>query len=191
MNTRSTAASALLSAVLMLTVAACDTEAPSPPTSGTTTTRTPASATSSPTPTPTSSPTPTDDAGRAVAAVVAYWAAIDAASTNPKTKLETLASVARGQALAQWQTTIASDRAKSLTQVGQSQVVDGSATKQGGKFQVVACVDVSAVDVVDASGKSVVVEGRPDRQRYTYTVQKVSSGFYVTEDLLKGTSCDA
>lgn len=57
--------------------------------------------------------------------------------------------------------------------------------------RVVICLDVSDVDVVDASGKSVVAAGRPDRQSYAYTVDKATDGFYVTEDLLKGAPCGA
>ena len=45
------------------------------------------------------------------------------------------------------------------------------------------------MDVVDASGKSVVRSDRPATQSYTYTVQKAPQGFFVIEDLLKGQSC--
>lgn len=123
---------------------------------------------------------------------MAYWSAIDAVSVDPSTKLEQLASVARGQALAQWQSTIASDRANDLRQTGISQVTKAEAVALGAQaYRVVACIDVSAVDVVDRSGKSVVAAGRPDRQKYTYTVDKTTDGFFVTEDLLKGKPCDA
>lgn len=190
MSGRRRSAGALICAVVVIATSACNTGEPSLRVSTTGSSSTSTAASSSPRPSP--SPIPTDDRGRAVAAVVAYWAAIDAVSTDPRTKLEDLASVARGQALAQWQTTIAADRAKKLTQVGASQIVAGVATKASGRsFRVVACVDVSDVDVVDAAGKSVVTAGRPDRQSYTYTVDKTADGFFVIEDLLKGKPCDS
>ena len=69
---------------------------------------------------------------------------------------------------------------------------DATATRtKKNTFKVTACLDVSDVDVVDASGKSVVSAGRPDAQRYTYTVQKAPEGFFVVEDLLKAQSCAA
>ena len=48
---------------------------------------------------------------------------------------------------------------------------------------------MSAVDVIDDSGTSVVRSDRPDRQQFTYTVLKAPEGFFVTEDLLKGSPC--
>ena len=64
-----------------------------------------------------------------------------------------------------------------------------AATKDGKTYTVSACLDVSAVDVVDAAGKSVVRPDRPATQGYRYTVQKAPEGFFVIEDLLKGQSC--
>ena len=151
----------------------------------------PGTAGTSSTPTPTKSLTPAEqDLRSAEQAITEYWRVIDGAASNPSQNLNVLATVARSQALAQWQTTLATDRAQGLTQKGLSTVGDATAaTKDGKTFTVSACLDVSAVDVVDASGKSVVRPDRPTKQSYTYTVQKAPEGFFVIEDLLKGQSC--
>ncbi len=143
------------------------------------------------TPTPTKTLTPEQqDLRSAEEAITQYWRVIDEAASDPTQSLNVLATVARSQALAQWQTTLTADRGKGLTQQGLSVVRDAEAvTKDGKTYTVIACLDVSAVDVVDADGKSVVRSDRPATQRYTYTVQKAPEGFFVIEDLLKGQSC--
>ena len=143
------------------------------------------------TPTPTKTLTPEQqDLRSAEEAITEYWRVIDEAASSPTQSLNVLATVARSQALAQWQTTLTADRGKGLTQKGLSVVRDAeAATKDGKTYTVIACLDVSAVDVVDADGKSVVRPDRPATQRYTYTVQKAPEGFFVIEDLLKGQSC--
>ena len=101
MNTQSSFVGALLcTVVLLLAAGGCDSGAPEPTTSSSSSDMT-TSAVATRSPSPSASPTPTDDRGRAVAAVIAYWTAIDAASSDPGIKLETLAKVARGQALDQ------------------------------------------------------------------------------------------
>lgn len=144
-----------------------------------------------PTPTPTKALTPEEqDLRSAEEAITEYWRVLDEAASSPTQSLNVLATVARSQALAQWQTTLTADRGKGLTQEGLSVVRDAeAATKDGKTYTVIACLDVSAVDVVDADGKSVVRSDRPAMQRYTYTVQKAPEGFFVIEDLLKGQSC--
>ena len=144
-----------------------------------------------PTPTPTKALTPEEqDLRSAEEAITEYWRVLDEAASSPTQSLNVLATVARSQALAQWQTTLTADRGKGLTQQGLSVVRDAeAATKDGKTYTVIACLDVSAVDVVDADGKSVVRSDRPAKQRYTYTVQKAPEGFFVIEDLLKGQSC--
>lgn len=151
----------------------------------------PEASTTSSTPTPSKPLTPDQqDLRSAEEAVSKYWRVLDGAASNPNQSLNTLATVARSQALAQWQTTLTTDRAQGLTQVGLSTVKDVEASKRDDKtFTVSACLDVSAVDVVDVSGKSVVQSNRPAMQNYTYMVQKAPEGFFVVQDLLKGQPC--
>ena len=153
----------------------------------------PGTAGTSSTPTPTRSLTPAEqDLRSAEEAVTEYWKVIDGAASNPSRNLKVLATVARSQALAQWQSTLSEYQAKGWKQVGLSVVRDAEAATKGGKtFTVRACLDVSGLDVIDGSGKSVVAANRPAQQEYTYTVQKAPEGFFVIEDSLKGQSCDA
>ena len=75
-------------------------------------------------------------------------------------------------------------------QRGTASVTDLQATSKDGKtFAVTACVDVRGVDLVDKNGNSKVNPGRPDQQKYSYSVAKASEGFFVTVDTLKGTPC--
>ena len=148
-------------------------------------------AATSSTPTPTRSLTPEEqDLRSAEAAITEYWKVIDEAASNPKQNLNVLATVARSQALAQWQLTLAGYRSKSWVQRGSSTVENARATtKDGADFTVIACRDASTIDVTDSSGKSVVRSDRADRQQFTYAVSKAPQGFFVTEDLLKGSPC--
>ena len=145
------------------------------------------------TPTPTQTLTPEQqDLRSAEEAITQYWRVIDEAASDPTQSLNVLATVARSQALAQWQTTLAEYRTKQWKQVGRSSVDDAVAVTEDGKaFTVRACLGVSSLDVVDAAGKSIVVANRPAQQQYTYTVEKAPEGFFVIEDTLKGQPCDA
>ena len=136
-------------------------------------------AASSSTPTPTRSLTPEEqDLRSAEAAITEYWKVIDEAASNPNQNLNVLATVARSQALAQWQCTLAGYRSKSWVQRGSSTVENARATtKDGADFTVIACMDVSStIDVTDSSGKSVVRSDRADRQQFTYTVLEGATG---------------
>ncbi|EAP98654.1 hypothetical protein JNB_00760 [Janibacter sp. HTCC2649] len=143
------------------------------------------------TPTPSKSLTPDEqDLRSAEEAITEYWKVIDDAASNPNQNLNVLATVARSQALAQWQTTLADYRSKSWVQHGSSTLESAVATTEDGRdFTVVACRDVTSVDVTDSSGKSVVQRDRPVRQQFTYSITKAPEGFFVTQDLLKGAPC--
>ena len=190
MRQRLFAAMAAFACVAALT--GCNDDAPpSPgPTSPGLSSSSGTAATSSP-PTPTRSLTPEEqDLRSAEEAITEYWRVIDEAASNPTSSLNVLATVARSQALAQWQTTLGGYRSKSWVQQGSSTVENAKATTEDGEgFTVTACRDVSAVDVIDDSGNSVVRSDRPDRQQFTYAVLKAPEGFFVTEDLLKGSPC--
>ena len=175
-------------------LAGCNAE-DTPPSPGPTSSDSSATAATSASPTPTATRTLTpeeQDLLSAEEAITEYWRVIDEAAADPTQSLNVLATVARSQALAQWQTTLAEYRTKQWKQVGRSSVDDAVAvTKDGKAFTVRACLDVSSLDVVDAAGKSIVVANRPAQQQYAYTVEKAPEGFFVIEDTLKGQPCDA
>ena len=148
-------------------------------------------AATSSTPTPTRSLTPEEqDLRSAEEAITEYWKVIDEAASNPNQNLNVLATVARSQALAQWQFTLAGYRSKSWVQRGSSTVENARATtKDGADFTVIACRDASAIDVVDSSGKSVVrSDGLADSRLHLHG-REGAQGFFVIEDLLKGSPC--
>ncbi|WP_353952482.1 hypothetical protein V6K52_03295 [Knoellia sp. S7-12] len=175
----------------LMTLAGCNSDEVPPSASPTGTSLSSSSESATPTSTPSRSLTPDQqDLRSAEDAIAEYWWVLDGAASNPNQSLNILATVARSQALAQWQTTLTTDRAQGLTQKGLSTVRDVEASSKDGKtFTVSACLDVSAVDVVDASGKSMVRSDRPALQNYTYMVQKAPEGFFVIQDLLKGQPC--
>lgn len=179
--------------LLACTVAlvACNSENPRPSSSVSRDPAPSSSMSTSPVPSPTKPLTPAEqDLLSAGEAVTQYWRVLDEVASDPKVSLNVLATVARSQALEQWQTTLAADRAQGVEQQGRARVRGAVASSGDGKsFAVSACVDFSEVDVVDASGKSVVKAGRPVAQRYSYVVQKAPEGFFVTEDLFKGQPC--
>jgi hypothetical protein len=155
-------------------------------------TSTPTSAVpSTSTPNPTAS-TADEGTKAAEAAVVKLWATIDELSINPNIKLERLATVARDQALFQWQFTyLRADRRKGYRQIGKSSVVSTSANQLANarSYKVAACVDFSKVNVVDRQGKSVVAAGRPARTQDTYTVEDTGSGWFVVHQAFQATTC--
>ena len=183
----------VLAAVCSVALAACNDGEATPTETTSTQSPTATGASSSSTPTPTKSLTPEQqDLQDAEQSIVNYWKVLDEAAANPKSDLKALATVARAQALAQWQSTLSDYRSKGWVQHGNASVVDPVASKKAGKsFAVTACIDVSALDVVDKSGTSVVVPGRPQRQRYSYQVEKAPQGFFVTVDTLKAEPCGA
>ena len=103
-----------IAAVAVLTAVAlvgCNDGDAGPTGSPATQSATATSASPSSTPTPTKSLTPAEqDLADAEQSITDYWKALDAAASDPKSNLNKLATVARGQALAQWQTTLTTDR---------------------------------------------------------------------------------
>lgn len=185
---RAIAAAAAL-AVVVLT-SACNDPKPPSTSSSTTSATTSSSTTASPTSTPTPLTPAEKDIKSAEDTIARFWRVLDRVASDPTVSLSEIATVARGQANSQWLLILSGDRAKQWKQVGSATVEEPSAsTKDGKVFTVTACVDVSKVNAVDKTGKSVVKPGRPDRQQYTYTVEKAPQGFFVTVDTLKGKPC--
>ena len=185
---------AVAAVLLGFTIAlgACNGENPPSTSSASSAPASSSSASTSPVPSPTKPLTPAEqDLQSAGEAITDYWRVLDEVASDPKISLNVLATVARSQALEQWQTTLSEFRAKQWTQEGVSVVRDIDASTDGESFTVAACVNVAELDVVDRSGKSVVVDSRPVEQRFIYKVVKAPEGFFVTEDTLKGQPCVA
>lgn len=154
--------------------------ATTPPTTSATVTAEPTRSSTTPV------PPATRDAESAQVAVTAFWGKLDDVGINPKLSLDTLATVARDQALQQWTASTNTDRSLGYRQTGRA-VVSPVSVKHLGKnqFEVVSCVDVSRVNVVDRDGKSVIAANRPARAEYSYQVEQDAQKFYVTRDTFK------
>ena len=175
-------------------------------------TPTPTSSSSSPAPTITS-PTPQSDseiASEAASALVAeYYATVDGLGQQPTKSLEALSKVATGVQLSAQQTLLKSQRKAQQRQVGDTklakldvQSVDlDNSDPDAGKVptvQIDVCWDVSGVDVVDATGKSIVSSGRPDTgwtrltvANYRYAASPAGGWRVATGQDLKKDPCDA
>ena len=164
------------STLLLAAVTACGDSDTDPPSSS------PTSPTSS-SPTASASPTSPSDAATADAtsAVHNYFAVVDQLRSEPAAGLKQLKSVATSAQLTAVETLIRRQRDEGQRQTGttaiseltvQSVSLDNSAPEAGKVPTVVidVCWDVSKVDVLDESGKSIVSPDRPDTGWTRYTV---------------------
>ena len=165
--------------LLLAAVSACaDNDADPPPTT---------LATSSPTestaPTASASPTSPSDAATAdaTAAMTTYYAVLDELRADPSRDLKKLDTVAIGAQLNAVRTLVRRQRDQGQRQTGttaisemkvQSVNLDNSDPDAGKVPTVVidVCWDVSKVDVLDESGKSIVSPTRPNIGWTRYTV---------------------
>jgi hypothetical protein len=162
-------------------------------------------------PTTSASPSSPSDAASADAteAVRTYFTVVDQLRSDPATDLKKLKSVATSAQLNAVETLIGRQRDEGQRQTGttsinelqvQSVNLDNSDPKAGKVPTVVidVCWDVSKVDVLDKSGKSIVSPTRPDTGWTRYTVANYdyaadpTSGWRVaTGQDLKKTPCAA
>lgn len=193
--------------LLLAAVSACaDNDADPPPTSPAT-----SSQTESASPTASASPTSPNDAATAdaTAAMTDYYALLDGLRADRSSDLKKLDTVAIGAQLNAVQTLVQRQRDQGQRQTGttaiselkvQSVTLDNSDPDAGKVPTVVidVCWDVSKVDVLDKSGKSIVSPNRPDTGWTRYTVANYdyaadpSGGWRVaTGQDLKQTPCAA
>lgn len=165
------------STLLLAAVTACgDSDTDPPPSS-------PTSSSPSTPPTTSASPTSPSDAATADAtsAVSDYFAVVDQLRSDPAAGLNQLKSVATSAQLTAVETLIRRQRDEGQRQTGttaiseltvQSVSLDNSDPEAGKVPTVVidVCWDVSKVDVLDESGKSIVSPDRPDTGWTRYTV---------------------
>lgn len=152
-------------AILLIAIAGCSNEN-DPKTTPATSAPTSAAATTPPTPTE-------NAADQATRLVHEYYAVTNKLRQDEKTPLSRLKSVAISTELTAQQHLLKRERRDGLHQTGETRIseltvqavsLDNSDPKSGmvPVVQVDVCWDVSGVDVVDANGKSVVSDDRPD-----------------------------
>jgi len=120
----------------------------------------------------------------AVQTVSRFVALVDELAADPNLSLDKLATVSRDASIDTSRQMLTRHRVKQEKQIGKAVVATSTVKPNGAsKFIVVACIDVSKVNVIDKGGKSVVAANRPPRVEYQYTVEKTSGGgFYVLTD---------
>jgi len=177
------------SAALGLGLTACSsTDVPGPDTSDT---GSPAAAPSS----SSSAVAATDEAVAAATETVrSYYAATDELLSDPQTPLDEAGRVASGDELDLLRRQVQEQRLKDLRQSGTvaltSLTATGANLQAPAKVTVDACVDVSSVDVVDASGGSVLAAGRPSASLVHLTVvESEGLGWTVTQTTARGEPC--
>lgn len=156
-------------ALLLVAVTSCANDGTDPAATGTPTPSSPSSTTSSPTP-----PSESEVASEAASAVLRkYYDVRNLLRQDSSHPLSRLDSVAISTELAAQQNLFKKERQQGLHQRGETKVtelkvqsvnLDNSDPKAGKvpTVQIDLCFDVSNVDVVDASGKSIVSPDRPD-----------------------------
>jgi hypothetical protein len=162
--------------LLLVAVSACGDNVEDPPPSP------PASSSPS---APATSPSPTSPSDTATADATAamrdYFTVVDQVGQDPASDLKLLKSVATSTQLSAVQTLLRRQHDQGQRQVGataiskltvQSVNLDNSDPSAGKVPTVVidVCWDVSKVDVLDKSGKSIVTPNRPDTGWTRYTV---------------------
>ena len=172
--------------LMLAAVSACGASDTDPPPDSAPSSSSPATPTPSATPTaPSASATPTSPSDAATAdatsAVRNYFAVVDDLRSDPATGLKQLKAVATSVQLNAVETLIRRQRGEGQRQTGtttiselkvQSANLDNSDPDAGKVPTVVidVCWDVSEVDVLDKSGKSIVSANRPDTGWTRYTV---------------------
>lgn len=110
-----------------------------------------------------------------------FYTVRNALRQDPTASLDLLKTVATSTELAAQKNLFKNERKKGLHQTGETQVaelkvqsvnLDNSDPKAGRvpTVEIDACFDVSAVDVLDENGKSVITKGRPDTGWIRYSV---------------------
>jgi len=137
----------------------------------------------------------------ATAAISAFYAATDRVNSDRNSDTAVLQEVSTGDAYLAQERAAVSWKARGLTQIGDSRVVDASpfsidlttdASANPPKFPTVVmdtCLDVSGVNVVDAEGKSVVPATRLAQTTARLDLVHFDFGWRVTKIASSGEPC--
>lgn len=156
----------------------------------------PTSTLASPSATPTPTPSPSEPARHTAAkdTVVRWFQTTDSLGQSPDLPLDELLKVSRGTAYETWGQAFQVRRVSGYKQVGNTILISLAAQDadpiEGRKVvKVAACYDVSKVNVVDATGSSVVSPDRVPRAKAEFTVAQYTDGWFVVDDVTKGEPC--
>lgn len=187
---------ALAAVVAVVVMGGCTRPPASQPSPGATTAPTSApvspSVSPSPPPSPATSASPSMSAGQraAVAKVTEYNRVIERLSSDPRTSLDEISTVARGDAAFQWQDWISRDRLAGNRMTGTFVLtyVKADPGKDAREWLVTMCVDSTAVTMLDKNGKSISNKSNPQRVLTRFTVQQDPgiNEWFVTQDEVTG-----
>lgn len=147
---------------------------------------TPAPTAATPTPTPVLTPTPTVtlDAGQAEAAAVVerYVGLMDRIAADRTIPLDSLYEAASGEAARGQLRALQQLHVNEFIWTGTTAVEIRDVTGEDASYDVEACLDTSAIEVVDQEGRSVAAPDEPATTLWRYTVQDISGRLLVMEE---------
>ena len=157
------------------------------------------SSTSAPSPTPTvvsstASPTPTFSEGQRAAndVVLRYRALIDQLRQQYKPDSTQILAVARDDAYDKWSRVLQDDFVYGWHQTGVASLTIKSTEpgKNASEWLVVACLDVTKIDIVDKSGKTTLAHpGGINHIVYAVDQDSTSLQWYVMSEAFDGATC--
>ncbi|MCK0113539.1 alpha/beta hydrolase family protein [Ornithinimicrobium sp. F0845] len=112
---------------------------------------------------------------------------------NGDDSVEGIYPFSRDTAREKWVTEVMAAEAQGVTFSGQMEVEVIEVLVDGQAAEVVACLDVSAVEAVDENGNSILAEDRLDQTLQDYVLQRDDSaeqGWYIVEDTNRNEPCD-
>lgn len=143
--------------------------------------------------TTTRTPSPAEqDEAEAIATLKSFNAALDAASRGEES-IEVIYPWAVGTAREQWATQYLVYREQGWTITGDTTVEVTDIDVEGDQASIVACADVSQVEVVDENGESVLADDRLPQTLNDYVLERSQSaefGWLVVEDVNRDEPCE-
>ena len=122
----------------------------------------------------------------------AYSAALDQAITGQES-IEGIYPYSRDTAREQWVTQVMAYEAQGITSSGTTELEVLEISVDGDTAEAQACMDVSALEAVDANGDSFISEDRLDEVLNHFVLERDDSaevGWYVVEDKNRNEPCD-
>ena len=122
-----------------------------------------------------------------------YTRALDDAF-NGEGSIEAIYPFSRDAAREKWVTQVMSDQAQGITSTGLTELEMVEVSVEEDTAEVTACADVSAVDVFDKDGDSILPADRLDRTVKEFVLERDASaevGWYVVQDTNRNEPCDS
>lgn len=124
--------------------------------------------------------------------LLAYSAALAQAITGQES-IEAIYPYSRDTAREQWVTQVMAYEAQGITSSGTTELEVLEISVDGDTAEAQACMDVSALEAVDANGDSFISEDRLDEVLNHFVLERDDSaevGWYVVEDKNRNEPCD-